>query len=128
LNIDGCMSSRFAQLLAGAPPWQRVIVIYQDWMWRRDYSGFLATWNRLAPQFSHMPEARSLEYYRMRGSDVHNQIVPIALRRWLPRLVPPPQLTTTVAQWLRGDESSPTNLTVALAEPTRSLQRSSGGR
>ena len=89
LNMDGCMNPRFAQLLAGAPAWQRVIVLYQDWMWRRDYRGFLNTWNHIVPQFASDPAARVLEYYRMRGIDVHNEIVPLALRRWLPILVPP---------------------------------------
>ncbi len=87
LDIDGCMSQRFARLLATAPPWQQVIVLYQDWMWRRDYSGFLRVWERFtqgAPAGQ-----RSVQYYRMRGIDVHNQIVPVALREWLPRLVPP---------------------------------------
>jgi hypothetical protein len=87
LDMDGCMSARFGELLAGAPEWQRIIVLYQDWMWPRDYRGFLNRWNRIAPQFN--AEQRVLEYYRMRGIDVHNEIVPLALRRWLPRLVPP---------------------------------------
>lgn len=140
LNIDGCMNSRFAQVLAGAPAWQRVIVLYQDWMWRRDYAGFLAMWNRIVPQFSSTPDARALEYYRMRGIDVHNQIVPIALRRWLPRLVPPEQPSTTVAQWMSGAGATPTNSSGVVtatanaqsepppAELTPSSQRAARGR
>jgi hypothetical protein len=121
LNIDGCMNARFAQVLAGAPAWQRVIVLYQDWMWRRDYAGFLHVWNRIAPQFASTPDARQLEYYRMRGIDVHNQIVPIALRQWLPRLVPPPAPTNTVAQWMQLDLPAPN----APAEPPSVLAASS---
>jgi hypothetical protein len=87
LNIDGCMNQEFGNLLGDAPDWQQVIVLYQDYMWRRDYSGFLATWNRAVAR--HPNAVRTIEYYRMVGNDVHNQIVPIALRKWLPRLVPP---------------------------------------
>lgn len=86
-NIDGCMNQEFGNLLGDAPDWQQVIVLYQDYMWRRDYSGFLHTWNRSIAR--HPNSVRMIEYYRMVGNDVHNEIVPISLRKWLPKLVPP---------------------------------------
>jgi len=89
LDIDCCMSAGFAQALSVAPPGQRVIVVYQDHMWNaRNYSGFNATFLHHAARAPD-PMLRVLEHYRMEGIDVHNDIVPVALRRWLPALVPP---------------------------------------
>ncbi len=95
LNIDGCMNQQFGNMLGDAPDWQQVIVLYQDYMWRRDYQGFLTTWNRAVAR--HPNAVRTIEYYRMVGEDVHNQIVPISLRKWLPRLVPPPTAAELIA-------------------------------
>lgn len=88
LDIDCCMDGAFARVLATAPPSQRVIVVYQDWMWRRRYHDFADVFLRFSAR-SPNPDGRVLEYWRMRGIDAHNDIVPIALRRWLPELVPP---------------------------------------
>lgn len=88
LDIDCCMDGRFARTLATAPPSQRVIVVYQDWMWRRRYNEFVDVFLRFSAR-SPNPDGRVLEYWRMQGIDAHNDIVPIALRRWLPELVPP---------------------------------------
>jgi hypothetical protein len=88
LDIDCCMNAGFARVLANAPPSQRVIVVYQDWMWRRGYNDFINTFLTLSAR-SPNPDARTLERWQMQGIDVHNDIVPIALRRWLPELVPP---------------------------------------
>lgn len=89
LDIDCCMSAPFARVLANAPPWQRVIVVYQDWMWPRGYGEFQRTFLTLSARSAN-PDYRVLEHWQMRGIDVHNDIVPIALRRWLPELVPAP--------------------------------------
>jgi hypothetical protein len=120
LNIDGCMNARFGQLLGAAPDWQQVIVLYQDFMWRRDYNGFLHTWNRAVATQPQRPN-RVLEYYRMRGNDVHNQIVPIALRRWLPRLVPPVNSAANPSQ--SPAPSEPNDVAAARSE----LQRPARG-
>ncbi len=97
LDIDCCMDPRFARTLATAPGSQRVIVVYQDFMWNigRNYPGFTDTFLRLSA-LSPTPMHRVLERYRMQGIDVHNDIVPLALRRWLPELVPPPRSTTVI--------------------------------
>ena len=88
LDLDCCMAAPFAQALSAAPPSQRVVAVYQDHMWNaRDYRGFNSTFLRLAAR-SVDPSQRVLEHYRMEGIDVHNDIVPVALRRWLPTLVP----------------------------------------
>ncbi|MDP3274701.1 MAG: hypothetical protein Q8Q09_05855 [Deltaproteobacteria bacterium] len=89
LNIDGCMNGRFGVLLGGAPAWQQVIVLYQDWMWARDYEGFVRMYTRHGQASGAAPSHRVLQRYEMRGIDVHNGIVPVAMREWLPRLVPP---------------------------------------
>lgn len=93
LDIDCCMDASSARLLGSAPPGQRVIVVYQDWMWNdgRHYSSFRRVFERLAARQGD-PSRRVLERYDVRGVDAHNDIVPIALRRWLPELVPPSQL------------------------------------
>lgn len=88
LDIDCCMDGTFARVLATAPPSQRVIVVYQDWMWRRRYHDFADVFLRFSAR-SPNPDGRVLEHWRMQGVDAHNDIVPIALRRWLPELVPP---------------------------------------
>lgn len=90
LDIDCCMNASFARVLALAPPHQRVIVAYQSFMWNngRSYGSFAQTFLRLS-QESGDPMNRALEHYEMAGVDVHNDIVPLVLRRWLPELVPP---------------------------------------
>ena len=88
LDIDCCMDGLFARALAAAPPSQRVVVVYQDWMWPRRYREFENAFLRLSARAPH-PDGRVLEHWRMQGIDAHNDIVPIALRRWLPELVPP---------------------------------------
>lgn len=89
-DIDCCMDARFGRALATAPPWQRVIAVYQDYMWRngRSFESFTSTFTRLS-SLSANPMNRVLEHYTMAGIDVHNDIVPVTLRRWLPALVPP---------------------------------------
>ncbi|MEI8255905.1 MAG: hypothetical protein WCJ30_09545 [Deltaproteobacteria bacterium] len=89
LDIDCCMNEHFAQILASAPPAQRVIVAYQDHMWNadRDYSSFAWNFRRLSAGVD--PAQRVLQYYRASGPDAHNDMVQIVLRDWLPRLVPP---------------------------------------
>jgi hypothetical protein len=57
-------------------------------MWRLGYNDFIYTFLSLRAR-SPNPDARTLERWQMQGIDVHNDIVPIALRRWLPELVPP---------------------------------------
>ncbi len=91
LDIDCCMDESSARLLGSAPPHQRIIVVYQDWMWNdgRHYSSFRRVFERLAARAGDR-SSRVLERLDVRGVDAHNDIVPIALRRWLPELVPPP--------------------------------------
>jgi hypothetical protein len=90
LDIDCCMDASSGRLLGGAPPDQRVIVAYQDWMWNdgRRYADFRRMFQRLAARLPD-PSNRVLERYDVRGIDAHNDIVPIVLQRWLPELVPP---------------------------------------
>ena len=90
LDIDCCMDASFARLLGGAPPSQRVIVAYQDWMWSdgRHFSEFGRVFRRLSAALPD-PSTRVLQRYDVRGVDAHNDIVPLVLRQWLPALVPP---------------------------------------
>jgi hypothetical protein len=90
LDLDCCMDGTVARWLSDAPPSQRVIVVYQDYMWRnnRSFRGFRGVFLGNAA-LSLRPMNRVLEHYRMAGIDVHNDIVPVALWRWLPELVPP---------------------------------------
>lgn len=89
-DIDCCMDGRFGRILATAPPWQQVIAVYQDYMWNngRNYDSFTAAFLRFSA-LSPGAMNRVLEHYTMAGIDVHNDIVPVTLRRWLPALVPP---------------------------------------
>jgi hypothetical protein len=118
LDIDGCMSQRFARVLATAPDWQRVIVLYQNWMWDRDYEGFLRVWERLT---AGTPSGqRMIQRYALRGRDVHNDIVPISLRQWLPRLVPPPSVEAPVTPREGRDGREGPSATIAPSiEPSR---------
>lgn len=105
LDLDCCMNANFGRVLGNAPPWQRVIVVYQDYMWNngRDYHNFIRTFRSLSER-SACPMNRVLEHYRMEGIDVHNDIVPVSLRRWLPELVPPVEAPADAPLWDEDDE------------------------
>jgi hypothetical protein len=102
LDIDCCMDESSARALGAAPPGQRVIVAYQDAMWNdgRHYDSFRRVFRRFAAAVSE-PSQRVIERYVMRGVDAHNDMVPVVLRRWLPRLVPPRALARPTADVAR---------------------------
>ncbi len=88
LDIDCCMNADFGRVLASAPANQRVIVVYQDAMWERDYAEFTESFRRSSAA-STDPSMRVLERIEAHGADAHNDMVALTLRRWLPMLVPP---------------------------------------
>lgn len=111
-DLDCCMTANFASVLANAPANQRVIMAYQDYMWARDYNGFLHTFRRITAQRGLPADMRVIDYYDLKGEDVHNGIVPIALRKWMPILVPPGRpisVSSETAQPVNTSTSSSTD-------------------
>jgi hypothetical protein len=83
--IDTCMEQDFATALAMAPSETAVHVYWQRGSWLRPFADF-----RLAfeAQRSEDAEGDTLDEIEMTGLDLHNVIVPIALRRALGVLLP----------------------------------------
>lgn len=103
LALDGCMSPRDATTLASAIHVGDLIVGYQSDVWLdRDFENFRTTWERL--QRDRRPTGqRVLERYAFAAGETKNphlEIVELAVRRWLPQILPPPSEREADARWL----------------------------
>lgn len=93
LVIDTCMMTDFAKALAHAPPATNVIVSWQSISWEdRFFDDFRHLFKRelkkASPPLSGV--LRELDYVQPKQASPHDAMVGLTLRRWLPRLVPPP--------------------------------------
>lgn len=92
LALDGCMSPRDAQTLATGIHVGDIFVGYQADVWNdRDFEGFETHWTLLSK--AHVtPGARVLERFRFVAGETKNphlEIVELAIRKWLPQVLPP---------------------------------------
>jgi hypothetical protein len=93
LVIDTCMATDFAKDLAHAPPATNVIVSWQSISWEdRLFDDFRHVFKRELKKATPPLEGvlRELDYEQPTTGGPHDAMVGITLRRWLPRLVPPP--------------------------------------
>jgi hypothetical protein len=93
LVIDTCMATDFAKDLAHAPPATNVVVSWQSISWAdRLFDDFRHAFKRelkkAAPPLDGV--LRELDYEQPTQASPHDAMVGLTLRRWLPRLVPPP--------------------------------------
>lgn len=88
LALDTCMDERFGKLLATAADVAPVHVVYQNAIWPREFDAFERVFKAtLAEQ-----PGRQGTFARVDapGANPHDEVVPVALRRMLPKLLPPP--------------------------------------
>ncbi len=93
LVIDTCMATDFAKDLAHAPPATNVIVSWQSISWAdRLFDDFRQVFKRELKKAAPPLEGvlRELDYQQPTQAGPHDAMVGLTLRRWLPRLVPPP--------------------------------------
>jgi hypothetical protein len=93
LVIDTCMATDFAKDLAHAPPATNVIVSWQPISWTdRFFDDFRAVWKREIKKAEPPLEGvlRELDYQQPTQGSAHDAMVALTLKRWLPRLAPPP--------------------------------------
>jgi hypothetical protein len=93
LVIDTCMATDFAKDLAHAPPATNVIVSWQSISWEdRLFDDFRHVFKRELKKATPPLEGalRELDYQQPTQASPHDAMVGLTLRRWLPRLVPPP--------------------------------------
>ena len=92
LVIDTCMATDFAKDLAHAPPTTHVVVSWQSISWAdRLFDDFRHVWTRELKQTPPPSDVlRELAYEQPKQPSPHDAMVRLTLRRWLPRLVPPP--------------------------------------
>jgi pimeloyl-ACP methyl ester carboxylesterase len=92
LSIDTCMLHDLAKELAHLRPTTHVIVSWQMLSWpERDFNGFKAVFLRESKKAPPSPGVfRELDFMQPNVPGAHDALVGITLRRWLPKLVPPP--------------------------------------
>ena len=93
LAIDTCMATDFAKDLAHAPVATNVIVSWQSISWEdRLFDDFRHMFKRELKKAAPPLEGvlRELDYEQPTQAGPHDAMVGLTLRRWLPRLVPPP--------------------------------------
>ena len=93
LVIDTCMATDFAKDLAHAPPATNVIVSWQSISWTdRFFDDFRAVFKRELKKAKPPREGvlRELDYQQPTQGSAHDAMVALTLKRWLPRLAPPP--------------------------------------
>jgi len=93
LVIDTCMATDFAKAMAHAPPATNVIVSWQSISWEdRFFDDFRHLFKReLKKAAPPLPGVlRELDYVQPTQASPHDAMVGLTLRRWLPRLLPPP--------------------------------------
>lgn len=93
LVVDTCMATDFAKDLAHAPPTTNVIVSWQSISWEdRLFDDFRHVFKRelkkAVPPLDGV--LRELDYEQPTQGGPHDAMVGLTLRRWLPKLVPPP--------------------------------------
>lgn len=93
LVIDTCMATDFAKDLAHAPPATNVIVSWQSISWaNRSFDDFRQVFKRELKKAAPPLEGvlRELDYQQPTQGSAHDAMVALTLKRWLPRLAPPP--------------------------------------
>lgn len=93
LVVDTCMATDFAKALAHAPPATNVIVSWQSISWAdRLFDDFRHVFKRELKKAAPPLEGvlRELDYAQPTQGGPHDAMVGLTLRRWLPKLVPPP--------------------------------------
>lgn len=93
LVVDTCMATDFAKDLAHAPPATHVVVSWQTMSWEdRFFDDFRTVFKRELKKAQPPLEGvlRELDYQQPKQGSAHDAMVGLTLRRWLPRLVPPP--------------------------------------
>lgn len=93
LVVDTCMATDFAKALAHAPPATNVVVSWQSLSWEgRFFDDFRHLFKReLKKATPPLPGVlRELDYAQPTQASPHDAMVGLTLRRWLPRLLPPP--------------------------------------
>ncbi len=92
LSIDTCMDTELAKELANAAAVSHVVVTWQDLSWKtRPFDAFKIVWKReLAKAPPVFPGVlREVVYENPREPMPHDAMVKLALRKWLPRILPP---------------------------------------
>ena len=93
LVVDTCMATDFAKDLAHAPPATNVVVSWQSMSWEdRFFDDFRSVFKRELKKAEPPLEGvlRELDYQQPTQGSAHDAMVGLTLKRWLPRLVPPP--------------------------------------
>jgi hypothetical protein len=93
LVVDTCMATDFAKDLAHAPPATNVIVSWQSISWEdRLFDDFRHVFKRELKKANPPLDGvlRELDYEQPTQGGPHDAMVGLTLRRWLPKLVPPP--------------------------------------
>ena len=93
LVVDTCMATDFAKDLAHAPPATNVIVSWQSISWAdRLFDDFRHVFKRELKKAAPPLEGvlREFAYEQPTQGSAHDAMVSLTLRRWLPKLVPPP--------------------------------------
>jgi hypothetical protein len=108
--LDGCLSRRDAEVLATAIHVDDLFVGYQSDVWLdRDFEAFRETWARLNGG-AKATGSRVLERFSFVAGETKNphlEIVELAIRRWLPRVLPPPRHGGWVAALDRARRPEP---------------------
>jgi hypothetical protein len=88
-SVDTCMGGGLAQRLGAAKPSTHVVVTYQSITWSRPFDLFRTVFEREAK--ASPPDAGVLRIVEQQTPKVspHNETLPITLKKWLPRLLPP---------------------------------------
>jgi hypothetical protein len=89
MSIDTCMDPEVATVLAGAPPETAVVVSWQTQGWTtRPFDDFLRVFRREVTKLAAPGALRELDHQRVREPMPHDAMVPLTLRKWLPKLLP----------------------------------------
>ena len=91
--IDTCFDPKVAEALLDAPPWTRIWAYHQTSSWDRDPDGFARV--LFDPKRRGGPLDRRFEKAPIEGPSAHDAILPWALRRALPALLPPRRAAVT---------------------------------
>ena len=89
LSLDTCLIPGNAKLLGEAKPETHVISNYQKVSWgSRDFRSFVRAFEKHVKPSSVDGVFRAIEQLKPKRSP-HDQVVPMALNNWLPKLLPP---------------------------------------
>jgi len=88
--VDGCMSKEGGELLAKTTTVKNVIVTYQDWAWtERSFEEFRWAWASNVA-LGEKAGQRILEKHGFSSENLHLELVEFTMRRFMPKLLPPP--------------------------------------